>query len=270
MATKKVSQKNTNKLRIRKITEITDETPSIKTFFFDDTAPVHAGQFVMVWVPSVDEVPMSVSYTGEQKAITVASVGGTTKKMHELSVGAQIGIRGPFGNGFELGSANKVLAVSGGCGSAPIAPVLDEAVTAGKDIMLALGARTGDELLFKDRALDLGITVDISTDDGTAGYHGFVTKRVAQLITEQKFDLVVACGPELMLKTLIELTTQHNIACQVSLERYMKCGIGICDACAINGYQVCMDGPVFDGELVRQLPEFGNARRDACGRMIDV
>jgi dihydroorotate dehydrogenase electron transfer subunit len=257
------------RLRTCTISKIVQETPTIKTFFFKDDVEVIPGQFVMVWLPGVDEIPMSVSYIGSEKAITVANVGPTTSKLHELEVGSKLGIRGPFGNGFDISNATNILAVSGGCGSAPIAPVLDEAKSRGLSIKLALGARTSNELLFKSRALELGISVDISTDDGTEGHHGFVTERVIPLLDDENYDLVVACGPELMMKKLVELTHSRNIRTQVSLERYMKCGIGICDACSIDGLQVCRDGPVFDSETVSKLEEFGRSKRDPCGRSIE-
>jgi dihydroorotate dehydrogenase electron transfer subunit len=257
-------------LRIREIIEITTETPSIKTFWFEDDITFQGGQFVMVWLPGVDEVPMSVSYTGTKKAITVANVGPTTSKLHELSVGSKLGIRGPYGKGFDISKALNIMAVSGGCGSAPLGPVMNAAVKNGKNIKFILGARTSNELLFKVRAQELGIEVDISTDDGTAGHHGFVTERVEQLMDEDNYDLVVSCGPEPMLKKLLEICQRANVPLQVSLERYMKCGIGICDACTIDGFQVCRDGPVFDGETLRKLVEFGKLKRDSCGRAVDL
>jgi dihydroorotate dehydrogenase electron transfer subunit len=247
-----------------------EETPSIKTFLFKDEMSVVGGQFVMVWIPGVDEIPMSVSYSGTQKGITVAKVGEATGKLHELTTGVNLGIRGPYGNGFDISQATRILAVAGGCGSAPIGPVLDEAVSKNKEIKFVLGARSAPELLFKQRALDLGIELDISTDDGSEGHHGFVTARVEDIIQEDNFDLIVTCGPEPMLKKLVDLALENNIQIQASLERYMKCGVGICDACSINGLQVCRDGPVFDGDTLSQPNEFGKSRRDACGRMIDV
>lgn len=266
---KKLSNKNTQ-LRICSIENITVETPTIKTFFFQDEMVVIGGQFVMVWVPGVDEIPMSVSYSGTRKGITVAKVGEATSKLHEFSVGAKLGIRGPYGNGFDITQATRILAVAGGCGSAPIGPLLDQAVSQNKEIKFVLGARTSAELLFKKRAIDLGIDLDISTDDGSEGHHGFVTERVEEILDTEDYDLVVTCGPEPMLKKLLELASKHKLQLQASLERYMKCGIGICDACSIDGFQVCRDGPVFSGETLAKLSEFGKYQRDACGRVIDV
>lgn len=262
-------KKNTQ-LRICTIEEILDETPTIKTFFFKDEMTISGGQFVMVWLPGVDEIPMSVSYTGELTGITVAKVGDATEKLHQLKVGSKLGIRGQYGNGFDINNAKRILAVAGGCGSAPIGPILNEAVKTGKKMLFVIGARTSNELLFKRRAIDLGIKVDISTDDGTDGHHGFVTERVAELLSSEKFDLILTCGPEIMLKKVVELGKKNNVSVQASLERYMKCGIGICDSCSINGLQVCRDGPVFDGEVLSKLGEFGKSQRDACGRKIEI
>jgi dihydroorotate dehydrogenase electron transfer subunit len=266
---RKLSNKKT-RLRICTIEDVTVETPTIKTFFFQDEMVVKGGQFIMVWVPGVDEVPMSVSYSGAKKGITVANVGDATSKLHEFSVSAKLGIRGPYGNGFDISSATRILAVAGGCGSAPIGPVLDDAVNQNMEIKFVLGARTSAELVFKKRAQKLGIDLDISTDDGTEGHHGFVTELVDEILDSENYDLLVACGPEPMLMKLLELATKNNIPLQASLERYMKCGIGICDACSINGFQVCRDGPVFTGEILANLSEFGKYQRDACGKVIDV
>ena len=262
---------NNKKLRGCSITKITIETPNIKTLWFKDNMVVTGGQFVMVWLPGNNEIPMSVSYTaGKEKGLTIAKVGPTTTKLHELSVGSKLGIRGPYGNGYDISKAHRILVVAGGCGSAPLGPVLDDAATVGKELTFVLGARTKDELLFKERVLDLGIELDISTDDGSEGYHGFVTARMEQILSNNQYDLIISCGPEVMLKKVIDIAKKYKTPVQASLERYMKCGIGICDSCSINGYQVCRDGPVFDGEVLSKLDEFGKSRRDACGRVITI
>jgi dihydroorotate dehydrogenase electron transfer subunit len=265
-----ISSEAQKKLRICEITKIMEETQTIKSFYFEDDVPVQGGQFVMVWIPGVDEIPMSVSYTEPEMGITVAKVGDATAKLHELAVGSKLGIRGPYGNGFNILKSKKILAVAGGCGSAPIGPVLDEAIGAGKDITFLVGARTSSELLFKQRATKLSIPVEVATDDGSEGFAGFVTDRMLELIQDNKFDLVVTCGPEVMLKKVVDIGIDAKIPVQTSLERYMKCGIGICDSCAINGYQVCRDGPVFNGETLAKLDEFGKSHRDGCGRLIGI
>ena len=261
-------------LRIQTIEKIIDETPTIKTFLFKDDRPAVGGQFVMVWIPGVDEIPMSVSYLEPKgmMGISVAKVGDATARMHDLQPGAKIGIRGPYGNGFDTGDAKRLLLIGGGCGSAPLGPVLERVMKEDKypDTLFAVGARTSNELLFKSRALALGIEVDVSTDDGSEGYHGFVTERVEQLLDNREPDLVLACGPEVMLKKVAELAEVKKVQAQLSLERFMKCGVGICDSCSSGGYQVCRDGPLFKGSFLLDQAEFGTTARDACGRRIDI
>jgi len=261
------SQNRSRGLRIFAIDRIITETPTIKTFRFRDSTEAKAGQFVMVWIPGVDEIPMSLSYVGPHKGITVSKVGKATTRLHQMKLGDRIGIRGPYGNGFTVTAANRVLAVAGGCGSAPIAAAVEEAANSGKEVLLALGARTRSELLFVNRVETLGIKVDISTDDGSAGHPGYVIDRAAKLLTQSKFDQVITCGPEPMVKSVVEAAREQHVLVQASLERYMKCGIGICSSCAINGYFVCRDGPVFDDGQLIKFTEFGLYWRDASGQL---
>jgi dihydroorotate dehydrogenase electron transfer subunit len=129
---------------------------------------------------------------------------------------------------------------------------------------------TKEELLFAEEAHELGAKVDISTEDGSLGHQGVVTDRVELLLGEYFFDLVLVCGPEMMIKKTVEIAETHNVKIQASLERYMKCGIGICDSCAIDGYQVCRDGPVFHGHQLAKMIEFGRSKRDPSGKRIGL
>jgi dihydroorotate dehydrogenase electron transfer subunit len=90
------------------------------------------------------------------------------------------------------------------------------------------------------------------------------------LIKTGKYDQIITCGPERMMKKVIDLALENDIKVQASLERFMKCGIGICDACAVNGLHVCKDGPVFNGELLLKLSDFCRWRRDASGKRIKI
>ncbi len=117
--------------------------------------------------------------------------------------------------------------------------------------------------MFVERFKDLAPY--ISTDDGSAGFHGYAPQLAEQLVNENKYDIIYACGPELMLKPLIELAKRRHIEIQASLERLMKCGIGICDSCSINGYRVCVDGPVFSTQVLFNMRDLGKVRRDASG-----
>ncbi len=254
------------RMDIVEIKKIVPETPSIKTFYFNYDLDYVPGQFVMVWVPGVDEVPMSLSFDKDLKAITVRKIGEGTEALHGLDVGDRIGIRGPYGKGYEL-EGERVLAVVGGIGGASILPAVTKAVFKGQEVICALGARTLNELLFYDRFKELS-EVHVATDDGSAGYHGFVTDIMEDLLKD--IDLVITCGPELMMKRVFKIADNHDIPVQASLERYMKCGIGLCGSCVVDGLRVCVEGPVLKTEELRKLKEFGEYHRSPSGRKVSL
>ena len=240
------------------IERIKTETPSIKTFFFDHEFAFEPGQFVMVWVPGVDEIPMALS---SANSISVQKVGDATTALFGLVPGAGLGIRGPFGNGFTKGE--KMLAIAGGAGAAPLLPL----ARADCVMTMLLGARTETELLFVDQ-LDESTDVIIATDDGSLGQHGFVTDLMAE-INLAAYDRIAVCGPEPMMRAVLAAVDSAGVAqkTEFSLQRYMKCGTGICGSCCIDpdGMRVCKDGPVFTGEWLKKT-EFGHYLRDASGR----
>ena len=240
------------------IVRIKQESPSVMTFFFDRQVAFAPGQFVMTWVPGVDEIPMALS---SAQSITVQKVGDATASLFSRHAGDRIGIRGPFGNGFTKGE--KVLAVAGGIGAAPLLPL------ARSDCVMTflLGAKTESELLFVDQ-LDECTDLQIATDDGTLGNSGFVTTLFDDL-NFGAYDRIAVCGPELMMRAVLTKVTEVGIEnrTEFSLHRYMKCGVGVCGSCCIDpsGLRVCRDGPVFSGDLLLKS-EFGHYMRDASGR----
>jgi dihydroorotate dehydrogenase electron transfer subunit len=133
-----------------------------------------------------------------------------------------------------------------------------------------IGARTASELIFVERARELSDEVHISTDDGSSGRKGTVVELAKDHLAKKKFDAVLGCGPEKMLSALLRTCKQAGTPCQLSLERFMKCGSGLCGSCVIDGLRVCADGPVFPGEVLSNLPEFGASKRDECGRRIKL
>jgi dihydroorotate dehydrogenase electron transfer subunit len=244
------------------------ETPTIATLRFP-FAPVSVpGQFVMLWVPGDDELPMSLSYTeGPSKGVTVKAVGDTSRRILSLHPGDPVGVRGPYGRGFDL-SARHVLLVAGGSGAASLAPAAELAARTGARFTVALGATSVAELLFADRFRTMGAEVVVSTDDGSAGERGFVTGPTARLLDDQRFDAVWTCGPEVMMVKVGELAKARGVRAFCSVERHMKCALGLCDACALGPYHVCLDGPVFDAERLFGETEFGRFHRDSSGRRV--
>jgi len=223
----------------------------------------------MVWIPDVDEVPMSLSYSGEESGITVMDVGEATWALHNLKVDEPLGIRGPYGRGFDLKGKN-ILAVGGGSGTAALALAVARALGDRKKVRCALGAKTSGELLFRKRFASLGAEVHVATDDGSDGHRGFVTELAAELVKKKRPDLMIACGPEPMLKAVVGLALEAGIDCQCSLERYMKCGIGLCGSCQCGKYTVCRDGPVFTARELAGMGDFGKWKRDPAGRKIEL
>lgn len=245
--------------RVVTIREMIRETPVVATIRFDHAFDSIPGQFCMVWVPGVDEIPMGFSGADQ---ITVQEVGTATRALTSLTPGDNIGIRGPFGNGFS--PVGRVLAVAGGVGVAPLLPLAKE----GSVATFILGARTRDELIAADILADQ-TDLHIATDDGTAGYHGFVTGVLDSEIDIASFDTICVCGPELMMKSILDRLALRNMEQrgQFSLHRYMKCGVGVCGSCSLDpdGLRVCRDGPVFRGDQISSS-EFGEYARDAGGQ----
>lgn len=243
------------------------ETPSTVTLRFDYAAAARPGQFVMIWVPGDDELPMSLSHVGEPKGVTVKVMGETSRHIQHLEPGTLVGIRGPYGNAFDL-TPRRILVVAGGSGAAVLAPAAEAARELGGEVTVALGATTSTELLFEQRFREMGATVHCSTDDGSAGARGYVTGVAAGLLAGQVFDAVWTCGPEVMMQKVIAAAEPRGVPVHCSMERHMKCALGLCDACAIGPYHVCVDGPVFPSTSLRDVPEFGTFKRDPSGRRV--
>lgn len=256
--------------QIVEIKRIIKETETVKTFIFDwevnDEIP---GQFMMIWNFN-DEKPMSMSLidpVNNEIGFSIRKVGTFTEEIHLMEAGDQLGLRGPYGRGFVI-AGSKVLAVGGGIGMAPLAAFAEEASRRGVKVDLISAATTQNELLFTDRLQKTGINLSPCTDDGTYGFGGFGTELAQEILKTDDHDMVISCGPEVMMKKLAEQIDEYEIPAQFSLERYMKCGVGICGHCCVDdvGWRICKEGPVFWRDELRLITEFGKYRRDAAGK----
>ncbi len=262
-------------LRIKRLVKVERETEEVKTLYFKDKfcSTASPGQYVMIWAPGVDEVPMSLSSINRDKgsSITVRSVGEATEALCSLRAGEEVGVRGPFGNGFEI-VGTSVLLVAGGTGSASLAPLVEVMRDRGLEPTFVLGGRSVDKLLFRDRLKHLlGDRLIIATDDGSLGFKGFASECALSLMEEQVYDAVYMCGPELMMASIFDAAEVRGIPVQASLERYIKCAVGLCGSCAIGPYRVCKDGPIFGSVQLRTVrDEFGKRRMDPSGHMVVV
>jgi len=229
--------------RPARIAEVIAESAKVKTFVLEASLEAEPGQFVMIWLPGVNEKPFSL-VDADPLTLTVARVGPFTSEMHRLRAGDKLWFRGPLGRGFEMVGENLLL-VGGGYGVAPLAFLARRAREAGCEVTAVIGVQTRDDLVFESRFAALGCRVVVATEDGSAGVRGLAPYVADDLLSQGYFDAVYACGPEAMLDRLAEICMVRGIPCQLSKESYMRCGLGVCGSCQRDGLLVCRDGPVF-------------------------
>jgi sulfite reductase subunit B len=232
------------------------------------------GQFVQVSVPGTGECPISICSSPtrpETFELCIRRVGAVTEAVHRLEAGAELGIRGPLGHGFDVRelTGKDILIVAGGLGIAPVRSliqyILDERARFGQ-FHLLYGARNPSELLFRDDltrwresdAVNLLVTVD-EPDEQWRGKSGVVTRLFTELPRlDPSHTQVVIVGPPVMFKfavleVLARRIPQSSVYC--SLERRMKCGVGKCGHCQANNIYVCLEGPVFNYSQLKALRE---------------
>ena len=223
------------------------------------------GQFVMLrltnqTVPLLNR-PFSIHnliISGPTEGIEILYkvVGRFTKKLSTLKPDDSIDILGPLGNNFTISEKDsKVFLIAGGIGVAPIyflAAYLKK-IQGLSNIKVFLGGKSSGDLLCLDDFHRIGITAHISTNDGSAGEKGLITKMLNSELIANKPEVVYACGPNPMLRSVAAITDAHTVKCQVSIETIMACGIGACLGCAVESKKksakylhTCIDGPVFN------------------------
>ncbi|MBI4392446.1 MAG: dihydroorotate dehydrogenase electron transfer subunit [Euryarchaeota archaeon] len=254
-----------------RVTRVVEENPKVRTIHFrhEKAGEARPGQFVMVWIPGVDEVPMSLSKAGRECAVTVGAIGDATSAMAGMKKGDVIGIRGPYGRPYSM-THRRILFVGGGTGIASIATAVEAHRKKRRSCTVALGARTKELIFFANRFKRAGAKVRITTDDGSMGEKRFVTDTVEEELRRGAFDAVYTCGPEKMMARVVDIANAARVEVEASLERHMRCGFGICGACTLDdgGERVCQEGPMFTGKELRKITEFGKYHRDASGRKV--
>lgn len=220
-------------------------------------ALAEAGQFVQLRILNSNCLlrrPVGIAAADKEKgtvAFIYRVVGKGTKAISELKAGDTINVLGPLGHGFDT-TAKKPLIVGGGMGLSPV--LFYAAVMQGKADVL-MGGKTAGELFWQDLFTGKVHEIFCTTDDGSLGTKGFTTTLLPELLEKKDYDLVVACGPEIMMKGIAKIAKEHGLRCQVSLEKRMGCGLGACLSCSIDTTdgkrkKVCKDGPVFEaGEV---------------------
>jgi sulfite reductase subunit B len=263
--------------RLAKLVKITElgAKETVFDFTFIDGVPLGQvpGQFVEVSIPGVGEAPISVSSSPTRPKtfqLAIRNVGSVTQAIHNLKEGAVVGIRGPFGNGFPLDflKGKDLVFLCAGIGLFPLRSliqyVLDNRSDYGRVIILS-GARTPGDMMFREEQKEWSKRPDVeylsTIDKGDAswtGNVGVITTLIPKIKIEPKKTVAVVVGPPIMYRFAIVDLKKTNLADEniiMSLERRMKCGVGKCGHCQINGVYVCQEGPVFSLAQLRSLRE---------------
>jgi len=257
--------------RVRRVRREAQETFTLELEPADHEGsfPFAPGQFSMLYVFGVGEVPISISgdpHRPETLIHTVRAVGPVTKALSRLSRGETLGVRGPFGSHWPVEEArgHDVVLVAGGLGLAPLRPVLYELLPNRERygrIVLLYGARTPQELLYTRELehwrgrfdLEVGITVD-SAPGGWRGNVGVVTALIPRASFDPLHTVAMVCGPEVMIRfTVLELQKRGVGPDRlfISMERNMQCAVGFCGHCQFGPTFICKDGPVFRYDRVQ-------------------
>ncbi|HTR58169.1 MAG TPA: sulfide/dihydroorotate dehydrogenase-like FAD/NAD-binding protein [Casimicrobiaceae bacterium] len=246
-------------LKTRRLTPITK--------FFRIDAPLIAasakpGQFVMLRVREGGErIPITIAdYDRDAGIITIVvqEVGATTKRVCALEAGDEIlDVAGPLGRPIDIAPGGHICGVGGGFGSAALLCLMRDLTARGDRTTAIVGARNKDLLILADELRQVCTNVEICTDDGSAGFRGFVTQRLAQMIDGDgpgRPDSVVAIGPMAMMRAVAETTRESKVNTLVSMDPLMVDGTGMCGGCRVNvggkARFACVDGPCFDAHEV--------------------
>lgn len=262
--------------KIKSIKELTPDSKLFRIVFAEKDSGLSAeheflpGQFVQVSLLGKGEVPISIASPPTDKELmelSVRRVGRLTQALHSLKVGNEIGIRGPYGNYFPLSEvqSKRFLFVGGGCGLAPLRSLMKYVLKYSKKYpppTILYGARASEDILFKQELSSLkkskGADVRLSVDCGPADPGcsvGMVTTLFEQF-DDLKDTVAFICGPPLMLGFVVKELLNLNLKEEeiiLSLERYMKCGVGKCGHCYIQNKYVCTDGPIFSYRQLRKM-----------------
>ena len=258
-------------VRVEAVRRETHDTVTMDLLAVDGEGLAFApGQFTMLQAFGVGEVPISISGDPARPDLlthTVRDVGGVTSAICRAGPGDLLGIRGAFGRGWGVddGRGGDVVVVAGGIGLAPLRPVL-LAVLADRAaygrVSVLYGARSPAEMLFTDEldtwaaaGLDVHVIVD-AADRSWPGRVGVVTELLPGAAFDPDRTLGLVCGPELMMRYAADALTDRGVdpgRFRVSVERNMRCGIGLCGHCQLRGHLVCVDGPVFELDRIGPL-----------------
>lgn len=256
-----------------RVVERRDDTYDTVTLALDPVdgvrLPFEPGQFTMLGRMGVGEVPISISGDprGGPLVHTIRDVGGVTSVLAQARVGDLLDVRGPYGTAWDVadGESGDVVVVTGGIGLAPLRPAILELVANRSrygNVAVLYGARSPADRLYPaelEEWDDLGLQVESIVDHGTEqwrGRVGLVTTLVPRAVIEPERTLALVCGPEVMMRFVSNALIDRGVRperIRLSMERHMKCGVGLCGHCQLRELFVCVDGPVFDHPTLAPL-----------------
>lgn len=255
------------------LSAVRDETPDIKTFRVqpEQVFDYRPGQFVMLSLWGFGEAPFSIASSrsdGDTMDFSIKRVGGFTEQMHLLQPGDEVGVRGPFGNGFDVEPARgaNLVFVAGGIGLAPLRALIHEVLSRRQDfgqIVLLYGARTPADLVYRDELdrlrsrSDLRVQLTVDLGDGKwTGHVGVVPELIKKAPEDFTRWTAFVCGPPIMIRFTVQALLARGLEpgrIVTTLERQMQCGLGKCGHCYIGGKLVCADGPVFTWQQLQEM-----------------
>lgn len=220
----------------------------------EDENKINPGQFYMLKLQGQTLLPRPISIcekNGDEITFLYAVVGKGTEEFSKVKSGEYINLTGPLGNGFNLDEdLGKVAIVAGGIGTAPMVEVAKKLREKNKDGIIDVYAGFRDDIFLIDEFEKYANKIEITTNTGKHGHKGFVT----EVLKVENYDTVLCCGPEVMMKAVVEMCKAKGVKIYVSMEKHMACGVGACLVCTCKtkdgNKRTCKDGPVFDGYYV--------------------
>ena len=220
----------------------------------EEDTKIIAGQFYMLKLDGATFLPRPISICEKSdNALTFlyAVVGAGTKEFTKLKVNDEIKLTGPLGNGFEMQKDyGKVALVAGGIGTAPMLELAKKLREKNPNQIIDLYAGFRDEIYLINELKEYVNEAHVSTNTGKHGHKGFVT----DILKPEDYDTVLCCGPEVMMKKVIDMCKEKEVNIYVSMEKHMACGVGACLVCTCKtkdgNKRTCKDGPIFDGYYV--------------------
>lgn len=254
---------------ITQITDLGEDYFSIEASCPDMTPLARPGHFLNVLIKDQTDVllrrPLAFfDVDGELIKLFIKRVGRGTGWLSQRKSGDVLSLVGPLGKGlFEERGARRIIMVAGGVGLAPLYYFLTTHRNTSFQKVMFYGARSGDKIFYQNELRSLTDECYFVTDDGTLGAQGRVTEELERYFEQcgvSDDDLIMACGPNFMLKAVVAIADRYDVACQLSLESYMGCGAGVCLSCVLPArnyehdgerfFKLCTEGPVIDSKRI--------------------